>query len=129
MKIIEFFMPCIVGFFIIMLILGLFFLWLTWDYSYKVPKDGVWYCDELQMQLSFSTQYNCSVVVDGKELQCILSMEIGSSQLRLLYHETGYHAYKHGDALFEGDSVSLSEDIYVVKDLDSGEIYSFHRIK
>ena len=92
-----------------------------------VPEDGIWYCEELDMQLSFSISDDSYIVIDGEKVICSVRNNRGSKVFSLLIQESGVPNYKLGDAVFRGEHVSLTEEAFTVKDLDSGKQYVFIR--
>lgn len=92
-----------------------------------VPEDGIWYCEELDMQLSFSISDDSYIVIDGEKVICSVRNNRGSETFSLLIQESGVPNYKLGDAVFHGEHVSLTEEAFTVKDLDSGKQYVFIR--
>lgn len=74
MTLYQFFKPCIIGALVLLVIFGSIFVYFgfviqgTNEIVECTPKDGVWYCAELQMQLSFSEQDQSTVIIDGNPI-------------------------------------------------------------
>lgn len=92
-----------------------------------VPEEGIWYCEELDMQLSFSSSDDSYIVIDGEKVICSVRNNRGSKTFSLLIQESGVPNYKLGDAVFRGEHVSLTEEAFTVKDRDSRKQYVFIR--
>ena len=133
----RFFRPIFIGSVILFLIFGLFLFYLRHE-IYNIiefepseectPQDGVWYCDELKMQLSFSKQYHSTVIIDGEELQCAWRNDIGSCDIYVLCQETENQQHALGELLLWIEYVSMGEETYAVRDHNTGETYIFIRL-
>ena len=91
------------------------------------PDFGVWYCDALDMQLSFDKVTPCYVVQEGKRTECTWSNDRGSIYIavRYLWNEQK----KYGDStIFYGKCIDLTEEKYVLEEIDTGIQYTFYRI-
>lgn len=134
MKPLEFFKPVIIGVLVLVLFLGAVFLIGRWHLdehivSQKtgdVPKEGLWYCEEMEMYLSFSDEYKSTVVIDGETRNCTWGSEIGCSDIYITcLDENGVL----GESLLWGEYVSLTEELYQIRNHETGEIYDFVRVK
>lgn len=96
--------------------------------TYKVwrPEDGVWYCEELQMQLSFEKGQKSYVVLDGRVIPCACENNRGSKDV-LVFCQVNGSEYVIGDLIFSGRYVDLSDDTFVLKDRKTQQIYTFVR--
>ena len=89
------------------------------------PEQGVWYCEELHMQLSFEKGYKSYVILDGEAILCACENDRGSKNLLVLCQEPNVKGYEIGDPIFSGRYVDLNNNKYTVKDNDSHELYTF----
>lgn len=99
--------------------------------TYKVwrPEDGVWYCEELQMQLSFEKGQRSYVVLDGTNIVCACENARGSKDILVLCQQNNVRGYEIGDLIFGGRYVDMSDDTFVLRDKESQKIYTFVRIE
>lgn len=94
-----------------------------------IPSEGVWYCDALDIQLSFSVEAETYAVLDDKKVTCTWINNRGATDISVLIQESGVTNYKLGDVVFSGEYVSLTESAYTLKDQDSGIQHVFLRCK
>ena len=132
MKLLEFFKPVIIGLLVLALMFGALFLFGRW-YLYEhilakktgdVPKEGLWYCEEIEMYLSFTEEYQSTVVIDGETKPITVYRERGYSDLYIEY-DNNLQRKTQITCVY----VSLTEELYRVKNGDTGEIYDFIRVK
>jgi hypothetical protein len=90
------------------------------------PEDGVWYCEELQIQISFEPGKKSYAVLDGTVVPCVCENDRGSKDLLVLCQANG-NGYAIGEIIFSGRYVDLSNDTYVLKNKKSQELYTFVR--
>jgi len=92
-----------------------------------MPEDGVWYCEELQIQLSFEEDVDSYVIVNGERKKCSWCNEQYSRILWVDFDEDddGYL----DDFYFSGERVSLDDgdDEFVLR-TEEGEEFVFVRI-
>lgn len=86
------------------------------------PTEGVWYCEENGMLLSFDDDVDSYVTIDGKPVECIISIERGSNMifLEIKDEDSGFFEVP----IFEGEQVALSPSILVIRGGDGTE-YTF----
>jgi hypothetical protein len=134
MKLPEFFKPVIIGLLVLALIFGALFLFGRWyldehilpQKTGDVPKEGLWYCEEMEMYLSFTHEYKSTVVIDGETRNCTWGCEIGCSDIHITcLDENGVLR----ESLLWGEYVSLTEERYQIRNHETGEIYDFIRVK
>lgn len=104
---------------------------LTGCNDYKItlwrPEIGVWYCDALEMQLSFDKSTPCYVVQEGRRIECEWSNDRGSIYVAVRYLWDSQQT--HGDStIFYGKYIDLTDDKYVLEEIDTGIQYTFYRI-
>ena len=98
--------------------------------DYKItlwrPEFGIWYCDALEMQLSFEKNTSSYVVQDGKCIECEWTNDRGSTYISVRYLWDGQQ--KYGDStIFYGKCIDLTNDIYILEEIDTGVQYTFCR--
>lgn len=91
------------------------------------PDAGIWYCDELQMQISFEDD-TASAVVDGKKIPCIWETDGEEKRISVRCSEDGYPGYAAGASLFTAKITRLEDNTLVVYEESSGNTYTFLKI-
>ena len=86
------------------------------------PESGVWYCEELQMQLSFDSEVPCFVTQNGTEVNCTWFNNSGSVYITVCYLTKDYDYI----TILDGKYVDLTDDSYIVEDMDTGIQYTFY---
>ena len=109
---------------------GLFHFGFYGNITIWLPEEGIWYCEELDMQLAFSDSDDSYIVIDGEKVICAVRNNRGSKDFLVLILESVAPNYdKFGDVVFSGKYVSLTEEAFTVKDRESGMQYVFIRCK
>ena len=90
------------------------------------PEDGVWYCEELEMQMSFETDVESYATVEQTRISCCTGYERGSDRITVYCQSFDNPYYKVGEAVFTGEHVSLEERQLVLR-ADDGRDYVFER--
>ena len=88
------------------------------------PESGVWYCDELQLQLSFDSESPCFVMQDGVRVDCTWFNNRGSKYITVCYLTKDYDYI----TILDGKYVDLTDDRYIVENMDTGIQYIFCKI-
>ena len=94
------------------------------------PDSGVWYCDELEMQLSFdkSTPY-CFVVQDGTKIECTWENDRGANYIAVMHSwETQKKNNFKNIEIFCGTCIELTDEKYVLEEVETGTQYTFYPI-
>ncbi|MBQ7344630.1 MAG: hypothetical protein IJW45_01025 [Oscillospiraceae bacterium] len=90
----------------------------------RFPTEGVWYCEENGMQLSFEEDVDSYVTKDGEQVPCSIGIERGSRSIfvDIQDEESGLFEVP----FFEGQQVALSPSILAIRGED-GTYYVFVR--
>ena len=91
------------------------------------PDEGIWYCEELKIQLSFEDDSSYTVV-NGRSISCTWGNDRGSDVIMVLCQEPNIEEYRLGDTVFWGHYVHLTDDEYIVSDGTTSVEYTFERI-
>ena len=91
------------------------------------PEDGVWYCEELKIQLSFDDNQDTFMEKDGIKIRCRWENHPNSPELLVLCQGSNTFGYKLGDVVFSGQFIELTNNKLVVEDSQTGEQYTFIR--
>lgn len=102
----------------------------------QCPKDGLWYCEDLQIQLCFQTDQvrhnpdgtintRCYALTEGSPSMCVMRSpsKENPSSLRIVKDFD-----ISSETIFEGKVVSLDEKEYVVRRED-GVVFTFRRVE
>lgn len=108
--------------------------------EWQGPSSGLWYCEDLQIQLCFQidsetfdpengqADTRCYALIDNRPVMCNVRIEqIGSYDLCVTNQDL-YDVSDLGDSIFEGEHVSLDAKDYVVRRKD-GSIFTFRRVE
>lgn len=122
----------------IALIIG-FFIFVDRTNKWNGPTEGLWYCEELQLQLSFTEHYEsviehndllCYVYSDGKYIMCSSGMTRRDRHALRVKNQDIWSEENDqlGEDIFVAKNVSFNDESYIVKD-ENGKEYTFLRIK
>lgn len=92
------------------------------------PQDGIWYCEELQMQVSFADDDKTFAYVNGEKIYCTWGYDRGSTWLGLHCRNYYSKAFQVGDVVFDGEYVSLNDKALVLYDQEINRDYTFLRL-
>ncbi len=118
------------------------------------PREGIWFCEELQVQLCFDSEksdtvefyedklymqmddeeyYDSFILWDGQKFRCSAHCKWDSPYLFIQYDDprfnnTQYKAYDIGHYFYETEIISLSGSKMVLKDQNTAEKYTFIRV-
>lgn len=106
------------------------FAWLLmWCFPDQyAPEDGVWYCKELLLQLSYEPGSTCFVVEDGQAIVCACGSDRGSKWIYVFCQDAEQSKYHMGELLFSMQIVSLNDTELVVVEENANHEYVFRRI-
>lgn len=91
------------------------------------PQEGVWYCEELQAQLSYEKDAATYITENGDRIFGICGTDRGSKLIGILCQST-HGGHYVGEELFLAEIISLDDDTLVLCDEYSGQEYVFQRI-
>ena len=92
------------------------------------PEDGIWYCEELEMQLSYDKDGQSYVVENGEKIICACGSDKGVPYLFVSIQEVHHSSYSLGEEIFCAKIISVSETEFVVYDENNERQYIFSRI-
>lgn len=134
---------------VLLIILALFLLYVFLVYAGIIPPnqyyptEGIWYCEELQIQLCFSDKphnthegapdHDCCITIEGKQIKCYPHYKQGNPNFVVVYQKSGStdkntEEYSIDHIFYKGHVKSLSKTRLVTKDRETGETYTFYRI-
>ena len=92
------------------------------------PQEGVWYCEELQIQLSYKSDAPCFVIENDEKIVCGCGSDRGVNYIQVLCQETDNPYYYLGEMVFCAEIISLNDVELIVYDESTQEQYAFYRI-
>ena len=96
-------------------------------YTEWMPQDGSWYCEELQMQISFDGG-ECFSVYEGEKIKCDCINDRGSTWFAIISQEHYIESLPIGTELFCAERVELTETEFVVREEKTGIVYIFVKV-
>ncbi len=98
-------------------------------YTQWMPTEGVWYCDELQISLSFDENIMSFAIIDGQKVICVADNNRGSEVISVLCQENNIDQFYLGESIFTGEYVSLKDNQLVLREYHKENIYTFLRVQ
>ena len=117
---------CTVGVLTIIVLLLILYQGLGNTPKRLMPENGIWYCDELQIQLSFEDYEPSYIVVDGVEIKCAVGNDRGSKLIMISSQEHYSEHFRLDETILAAWHVSLAENRWIMQD-DAGREYVFVR--
>lgn len=90
-----------------------------------LPEDGVWFCEALNLQLSFDEEYDCYYIINGTKIRCTWENDRGSRFLTVLCQDSGVNTYSVGEVIFSGNCIEQNGNYFVIENEESGDQYMF----
>lgn len=94
-----------------------------------LPEKGVWYCEELKMEISFESRYAVDgyyVDNDGKQVLLSIDFDFGNKYLTL-YHYYGRDDFFHGECDYWDEDKMLITEWLDEDGKEKGKSYLFIR--
>ena len=110
-----------------LILLGIVLIGFAGCYHEWIPQEGDWYCEELQIQFSFSGG-DCFWINNGETIPCDCINNRASKVLSIIAQAFDNKNIPLGTELFCGEHVKLTDDEFVVREIDSGKIYTFTKV-
>lgn len=92
------------------------------------PEDGIWYCAELQIQLSYEQDVEGFIVKNGEKILTTCGSDQGVKKVFVLCSQEKHPDYPWGELMFSAEIISLDEESLVVYDEQTDKSYIFMRI-
>lgn len=123
------------GFGVVAVLVGTlgFFCLIIWGLTSKTrdneAMEGVWYCKELQMQISFTDPRDAFLMQNGVKIQCRSDTYVAKYHdiLELYCQEWELPGLAHGKTLFTAEIRQYKDLSMVVYDRKAGREYTFVR--
>jgi len=93
------------------------------------PEEGVWYCKELGLQVSFDEKGETYILADGKKMACSFMFNGASKKFIIMCAQIDCADHQLGEAVLRGEHYSYDEEVLKIKEVNTGIIYDFVRIE
>ena len=93
------------------------------------PEEGIWFCEELQIQLSYERHTQTFAIRDGEKIICACGSDRGVPYLSVSCQETNNPNYSLAEEIFYAKIVSLDQEKMVVREENSETKYTFYRVE
>ena len=93
----------------------------------RFPAEGEWYCNDLDVQVSFDHDGETFLVWNDQKVLCAAGIDKGSTWIYVDCQETDNPDFKLGETVFSGEIVQ-SEDGFLIIQSDTGVQYTFTRV-
>ena len=113
---------CGIGILAIML-----FAWITYIPQYE-PKEGIWVCDELQIQLDYDSGNESFIIENGVKIHCGHGSDRGVKRIQVHSQDINNLDYDLGELIFAADITKLTDSMMTVFDPLTEKEYTFVRI-
>ena len=92
------------------------------------PEDGLWYCEDLKLYLSFEKDIDCYMLANGFNEECGWRSNRGSDWILIECIDYNCPLHELGDNILYAKRVSLDDTELTLKD-KSGNIYVFVKVQ
>ena len=96
------------------------------QYKTWMPQDGPWFCEDLQIQITFSYG-DCYAIIDETQVHCDCINYQGSKCFFVTTQEPAT-GVPMGTCLLEAEYIQLTDDTFTVKEYHTGTIYTFIKV-
>lgn len=103
------------------------FAWIANIPQYE-PEEGVWVCDELQIQLDYDSGKESFIIGNGVKIHCGHGSDRGVKRVLLYSQDFTNSDYELGEIIFAADITKLTEAMMTVYDPQTEKEYIFVRI-
>lgn len=93
------------------------------------PAEGVWYCEELKIQMSFDRSVPTYAEINGKEVICSWGNDRGSAVITISNQDRSCQELKLDEVIFAGEYVELDDHRFVLREYRGETLYTFIRIQ
>lgn len=121
----------LVKFFAVIYIMGFLLVFLVQcKPAQTFPNEGIWYCEDLQIQICFDKnpdKYETHIIKD-KKISCTLSTDYGNRFFSIVYQDTISAEYNYDTCFYAGEFISFDDDTLITRATDTQKEYVFTRI-
>lgn len=93
------------------------------------PEEGVWYCEDLQIQLSYDIGKECYVIINGEKIKAACGSDRGVNWLYVTSQQQGHPKFDLAEVIFSAEIISLNEVEFIVYDEQAKREFVFYRME
>ena len=116
----------ILGLLLIALVCTLILFCVIFFQPQLVPKEGRWYCDELQLQLGFGEESSI-ISSEGVRASCVTVSLNGDSNIVVHCQDRNHPEWRFDEVVFEGECIKLEENTLLIREQHTDSVYTFIR--
>lgn len=94
-----------------------------------VPTEGQWFCEELQIQLSYDDGHSSYLLDNGEKIVCSNETDPGTRCIMVYCQEQNHEKYEFCSEIFTDDCISFDQEKMIVVDQTTGKEFIFKRVK
>lgn len=95
------------------------------------PTEGIWYCEELGMQIQAKKSheyYESYIKKEDQYICCSASTMRGLSRFMVTCEDRDTVYYNYGEIIFSGEYIRADEQSFTVREVDGNNEYTFKRL-
>lgn len=109
------------------LVLSMLWMFSSCNRNRKYPTEGVWYCEEYQIQISYEPpEYESYVMVENEKVRCEVTRERRDTRMYLFCIEENNAYFEYREEVFSGELIYLDDEKFILRG-DDGTRYVFVR--
>ena len=95
--------------------------------GYPLPKEGIYWCEELQMELSCDPEggENSYILLNGEKVICSFFVEFATNEIFVQYQKEGIFNRKYTETILRGFVIDIYDNIFQIKEYKTDKIYVF----
>lgn len=93
------------------------------------PTQGVWFCDELSIQLSYEEDDESFIIEDGNKIICACGSDRGSRRIEVSCQDNSTRDYYMGELVFSAEILSLEGNELNVYHKETEREYIFLKVR
>lgn len=116
--------------FIIICIIGLMLTLVQCKPYQTFPQEGIWYCEELQIQICFDKdreKRNTYAIIDDEKINCVLYTDYGNRYFSIVCQDMITGKYDSAD-YYAGEFISFNDERIITRDTQTQTEYVFVRV-
>ena len=92
-----------------------------------VPDSGCWFCEDLEIQLSFDETDSTYAVINGIEKNCVILRENNTNTIIVFCADWETCSLSHDCKIFSGSILELTNTEFLLMESKSKVVYSFEK--
>lgn len=91
------------------------------------PDSGIWFCEELQIQLDYNGGGETYIIEEGEIYHCSCGSDRGVKEIQVSCEQRNHPTYELGELIFRAEIKQLADEKMIVFNPITGEEYVFVR--